>query len=149
MAVTRSWAVESVLTAEGLKPPVPAERKRELFWLIGASAFILAGLFFVISAKTQDVRVAAAHLRDQTFLNLNAVTEEDQLVPHLQMVPDAERQQAAEATFEFLQRHRPLANVGSLARVRLGAGKSRSVLPMSRMKPLLVVRTPNEFLRIA
>ncbi len=149
MAVTRSWAVEAVLTAEGLKPPVPAERKRELFWLIGASAFILAGLFLVVSAKTQDFKAAEARLQDRSLLNLNTVTEEDQLLPHLQMVPDGERQQAAQATFEFLQRHRPLANVGSLARVRLGTGKNRSALPMSRMKPLLVVRTPSEFLRIA
>ena len=73
----------------------------------------------------------------------------EQQTREAQQQQDAERQQAVEATFEFLQRHRPLANVGSLARVRLGSGNNRSVLPMSRMKPLLVVRTPNEFLRIA
>ena len=90
-----------VLTAEGLKPTVPAERKRELFWLVGASAFILAGLFLVVSAKTQDFQAAAAHLQDRSFLNLNTVTEADQLLPYLQVVPDGERQQTAEAMFEY------------------------------------------------
>src|SRR5207248_8655915 len=54
-----------------------------------------------------------------------------------------ERARVASKTFEFLQRTRPLRNVGALAGVR--EDRRRPLLPLIRLKSLMVVRTPREF----
>src|SRR6185295_15702955 len=65
----------------------------------------------------------------------------DDLLPLLEAFPDrAERQSVAEGAFEFLQRKRPLANVGALAPLR----RSQK-FPLGRLKPLMIVRTPRQF----
>jgi cell division protein FtsI/penicillin-binding protein 2/cell division protein FtsW (lipid II flippase) len=46
----------------------------------------------------------------------------------------------AEGAFEFLQRKRPIANIGALAPLR----RSQK-LPLARLKPLMIVRSPREF----
>ena len=54
MAVTRSWGAQVALTAEAIRPPVPVERRRELWWLAGASVLVAVAVFLVFSAKTED-----------------------------------------------------------------------------------------------
>ena len=148
MAVTRSWAGQVVLTAEAVKPPVPVERRRELWWLIGSSILIATGLLLVLSAKTRNFSAASARLADGSILNLNGVSAEEQLLPYLQFVPESDRAETAHQVFSFLQRHRPLPNVGALARIRVaGGGRTRAALPMNLAKPLFVVRTPAGYLR--
>ena len=75
------------------------------------------------------------------LLNLNTVASADDLLPLLESFPNrAERQSVADGTFEFLQRKRPLANIGALAPLR----RSQK-FPLARLKPLMIVRTPDEF----
>lgn len=137
MAVTRSWGAQVALTAEAIRPPVPVERRRELWWLLGASVLVAAGVFLVVSAKTEGFGEVDAHLKDGSLLNLNAVRTADQLSPYLAVIPEAERDTATQATYDFLEHHRPLPNVGSLALVH-------PRLPLGRLKPMFVVRTPAE-----
>ena len=134
MAVTRSWGAQVALATEDLQMPVPVERRRELWWMLGCSVFVAIGLFLVFSAKTQDF----GRLQEGSTLNLNTVSSVEQLSPFLQVLPEAEREAAAESIFSYLERHRPLPNVGALARVR-------PHLPLSRLKPLFLVRTPTEY----
>ena len=146
MPVTRSWGAQVALTYAAVKPPIPLERKRELLWLAGASLIIAAGLFLVFAAKTQDFAAMRARLNDGTALNLNAVGSKDQLLPFLQAMPDAQRDAAADRTFDFIQRHKPLPNVGALARIRDHVNnKSIPLLPLNRLKPTFIVRTPREY----
>ena len=53
MAVTKSWELRVVTTLDRPTGP-PPERRRELPWLIGASAMVLAGLLMTGFAKMQN-----------------------------------------------------------------------------------------------
>ena len=174
-AVTRSWEPQATQKPGRFQTPVPSERRRELWWLVCASLFAGAGLLMACAGKTQNFGEAGARLTRGEILNLNSVTREEQLLPLLQIFPDrAERWLVADKMWAYLESHRPLANVGALARLRvrqseiegdsrysvlrkelnallsrprqLKTGEIRlALLPMARLKPLLAVRTPREF----
>jgi cell division protein FtsW (lipid II flippase) len=102
----------------------------EWSWLIAASVFVAAGLAMVFAAKSQDFASVEAKLAHGGLVNLNAVQSPDELVPVLKS-----REDTAPRVFEAIERHRPLRNTGVLARV----------LPLAKLKPLLIVRTSRQF----
>lgn len=127
MPVTRSW------TAPGAKPAVVRIDSRRTaaanwVWLVCASLFVAAGLTMVYFAKLQNFAGAGS------LVNLNRVSSAEELMPLLESFPN--RAEVAQSTFEYLQRARPLRNVGALRRAHL---------PLSKLKPLMIVRTPAEF----
>ena len=63
-------------------------------------------------------------------MNLNAVEGPDDLAGVLKS-----REESAGRVFESIASHRPLRNTGVLARV----------VPLAKLKPLLIVRTPRQF----
>jgi cell division protein FtsI/penicillin-binding protein 2/cell division protein FtsW (lipid II flippase) len=132
MAVTRSWtargAAPAVIAVEKPKPP-----KSHWLALFCASALVACGLAMVYSAKMRGFSA------EQQLVNLNAVSSPQELLPVLEIYQDREqREAAAQNIFDLLQRARPLVNVGTLARVR-------PRVPLARIKPMLIVRTPAEF----
>ena len=176
MAVTKSWEQRTVIQIGPWEKVAPVERRRELPWLIGASVVICAGLGMVLWAKTANFSELSARLEQGELLNLNAVTKPEQLLPALDFFQDAaERQLVAERITEYIRTHRPLPNVGALARLRVSRqevesdsrwhvlrdqlqqqlthpqAKARkgairlSLIPVAKLKPMLVVRTPREF----
>ena len=176
MAVTKSWEHRTVVQIGPWEKVAPMERRRELPWLIGASVLVCAGLAAVLFAKTLNFADSSARLSQGELLNLNAVTKPDELLPALQIFPDAsERQLVAERIARYIQAHRPLPNVGALARLRVSQkeiesrpewhtlrdqlqqqmarqqGKPRkgelrlALIPVAKLKPMLVVRTPREY----
>jgi cell division protein FtsW (lipid II flippase)/cell division protein FtsI/penicillin-binding protein 2 len=177
VTVTRSWEQEVAAKLGAGEIPVPAERRRELWWLLAASLMIASSLSIVFLAKTQNFGELGARLDRGELLNLNTVTEEDQLLAFLQVFPDQnERRLVADQLWTYLGTHRPLPNVGSLARIRVSQSEIESdlrwgvlktqltsqlkrqsrpasgeirlpLLPMTRLKNLMVVRTPQDFFR--
>ncbi|MBV9612891.1 MAG: FtsW/RodA/SpoVE family cell cycle protein, partial [Acidobacteriaceae bacterium] len=140
MAVTKSWDSSLALAIEVAETVKTPERRRELVWLGGASLLAACGLAFVLMTKTQDFANLESRVDRGELLNLNAVTAPQQLLPALQIYPSAEeRDQVAQRIAAFVQQHRPLPNIGALARLHL---------PLGKLKPLFVVRTPREFLHI-
>ncbi|HEX5228805.1 MAG TPA: FtsW/RodA/SpoVE family cell cycle protein [Bryobacteraceae bacterium] len=144
MAVTKSW--ESKVVASGARGAKASGRIawREFLWLAASSLLVAAGLLMVYSAKTQDLSDASAALAHGALLDLNSVSKPEQLLPFLKVFPDdARRRGIAEQVFNYLSAHHPLPNVGALARLRSGA--KTPLLPLARLKPQLIVRTPPEF----
>lgn len=138
MAITKSWESGAALKLDLAEKPQAPERKKEFFWLAAASALVTCGLALVFLAKTEDFADMQSRLTRGELLNLNAVSAPSQLQPVLQIVDDAGRRELdAEQLFSFLRLHQPIPNAGSLARLRL--------VPISKIKPLVVVRTPKEF----
>jgi cell division protein FtsI/penicillin-binding protein 2/cell division protein FtsW (lipid II flippase) len=132
MAVTKSWAAKPAFLE--VKTAVP--RGGGLLALVCASILVAGGLVLAYAGKSQA-------FESGTPVNLNGVTSSDELLPILEVFPDrAERQAVADGMFDFLQRKRPLPNVGALAPLR----KSQK-LPLGRLKPLLAVRTAAEYRR--
>lgn len=128
MAVTRSWEEKVLVATEPTAPP----RSRGLPWLIGASILVLSGLVTVYLAKTRDFGASPAPL------NLNTVNSPAQIEPVLRIFSDpAERDAVSRGILDYVASHRPLPNVGALAKLHL---------PLARLKPLLAVRTPREYL---
>lgn len=120
MAVTKTWESALAVKLEATEPAgKPLERRREFFWLAGASIVVAFGLMTVFLAKTQDL------VYSPQITNLNdarmAPPQGSAIDPRL---------------FEYAAQHRPLPNVGALARLHI---------PIAKIKPLLVVRTPEEF----
>ncbi|HKW97323.1 MAG TPA: FtsW/RodA/SpoVE family cell cycle protein [Bryobacteraceae bacterium] len=177
MAVTRSWEQRVIVQAGSWQRTAPPERRRELPWLVCASVLVSAGLAFVLLAKTSNFSELQAKLDHNELLNLNTVTQPEELLPFLEIFPDAgERELAAGKIAAYVQSHKPLPNVGALARLRVSRseiesdprwqtlhellrrqianqqGKPRkgeirvALLPVAKLKPVLVVRTPREFL---
>ena len=139
MAVTKSW--ESNVVSTGAKGAMATGRIawREFIWLALSSALVAAGLLMVYSAKTQNFPEMSAALSRGELIDLNQVSKPEQLLPFLQVFQDeAQREQAANKMFDYLSTHRHLPNVGALARLHLG-------VPLAKLKPALVVRTPAEF----
>jgi len=172
VAVTRSWEQRTVVQIGSWEKVAPVERRQELPWLIGASVVVCAGLCLVLYAKTSNFSDSAARLEHGELLDLNSVTRPDELLPVLQIFPDpAERELVAKRLANYIQTHRPLANVGALARLRVSKqeienepgwhmlrdqlqqqilkprkGEIRlAAVPVAKLKPLLVVRTPRQF----
>ncbi|HLK63600.1 MAG TPA: FtsW/RodA/SpoVE family cell cycle protein [Bryobacteraceae bacterium] len=158
MAVTRSWAEEvTPLAVAAPRGPVP---RGGTVWLIFASLFVAGGLALVYAAKAQTFAA------NQQLVNLNTVASSDELLPILESFPNrTERALVAEKTLDFLETARPLKNVGALSKLRVSAeeidgdqrwdllrkrlrenpAKRLQLLPLAKLKPLLVVRTPSEF----
>jgi hypothetical protein len=119
VAVTKSW--EAKVLAVGTEAGAPRRiGLREFAWLAGASLLVSVGLALVYSAKTHNFAELDARLARGELLDLNAVTKPEQLLPFLQIFPnETERAAVATRIFEFLNVHRPIKNVGALARVRV------------------------------
>ena len=174
MAVTRSW--EANVVAVKARPVSGRVGWREFLWLFGAAALVAAGLFLVYSAKTHGFQEAATHLDRGELLNLNRVNSADEILPFLQMFEsEDERSFAANTIYQFLGAHKPLPNVGALARLRVSQreierhsewsflrsevrvqlarqtgkpvrGEIRvPLLPLMKLKPVFVARTPREY----
>ncbi len=144
MAVTKSW--ESNVISTGAKGAVASGRIawREFIWLALSSVLVATGLLMVYSAKTQTFPDLSAALARGDVLDLNRVTQPEQLLPFLQSFQDeTEREQVANKMFDYLSAHRPLPNVGALARLR--SSPRVPLLPLAKLKPAFVVRTPGEF----
>ena len=144
MAVTKSW--ESSVLVSGAKGSAVTGRAgwREFAWLALSSVMVATGLLMVYSAKTQSFPELSAALGHGDLLDLNRVSKPEQLLPFLQVFQDAaEREQVAGKMFDYLASHQPLANVGALARLR--AAPHVPLLPLAKLKPAFVVRTPAEF----
>ena len=177
MAVTRSWEQRTMVQVGPWVKAAPPERRRELPWLVGASVMVSVGLLLVLAAKTSNFGELSARLDHGELLNLNTVADPQQLLPFLQVFPDpAERELVAERIANYVEKHRPLPNVGALARLRVSRQEIESeprwhalrdqlqrqlaspqlkprkgelrlaLLPVARLKPLFAVRTPREFL---
>jgi len=139
LAVTKSW--ESKVLVTGAKGAAASGRVgwREFTWLALSSVMVIAGLSMVYSAKTQSFPEQSAALGRGDLLDLNRVSQPEQLLPFLQVFQDeTERASVANKIFDYLAMHRPIPNVGVLARLRVGA-------PLAKLKPAFVVRTPGEF----
>lgn len=176
MAVTKSWEQRAIVQIGPWEKAAPVERRQELPWLIGASVMVCAGLGLVLFAKTLNFPDLSARLANGELLNLNAVSKPEQLLPVLEMFPDAaERELAAERITSYIAKHKPLPNVGALARLRVTRqeieGEPRwhmlrdqlqqqlarprakprkgeirlALVPVAKLKPMLVVRTPRRF----
>lgn len=174
MAVTKSWesSVQSRLDFEGKSKPI--ERRREFWFLLGATILVACGMALVYTAKTQDFPLLQQKLGSGELININAVTSANDLANALFFFSDSEeRAYAAEHLYQFLLKNRPLANAGALSRIRLykadtindsrarsiwdqamaaqpnrkTAPNSIALFPVAKVKPFIVVRTPQEFMR--
>ena len=136
MALTRSWEVKIVAEPAAARKANRTASNRDLLWLLIASALVISGLIFTYIAKTRDFSLIQPRLEHGEMIDLNAITNPEQLTPYLLIFTDeAQRNATASKTFAFLRSHRPLRNVGALSRI----------LPLARLKTLFVVRTPREF----
>jgi cell division protein FtsI/penicillin-binding protein 2/cell division protein FtsW (lipid II flippase) len=125
MAVTKSWELPAAVHSDVERGAKAPERFREFLFLLPASLLVAVGLFLVFTAKTQD-------MYGGQFLNLNTVQTAAQLDPVFQAANSPR-------AWDFLERNRPLPNVGALSRLHL--------LPLGKLKPMVIVRTPQEFTR--
>ena len=144
MAVTKSW--ESKVLATGAKGGAAQGRVgwREFSWLACSSVMVAVGLLMVFSAKTQTFPELSGALARGELIDLNRVSNPEQLLPFLQAFQDeAERASVADKMFAYLSAHQPLPNVGALARLR--SAPHVPLLPLAKLKPAFVVRTPAEF----
>ena len=176
MAVTRSWEPKVVELERGSRGGSSRIGWREFGWLAGATLAVSIGLALVYSAKTHNFAELSARLDRGELLNLNRVGKPEELLPFLQIFTnEAERNLVATRTFDFLAAHRPIRNVGALARLRATKTEIESqpdwsvlrrqlqeqlarqqskprrgelripLLPLAKLKPAAVVRTPREF----
>ncbi|HML17320.1 MAG TPA: FtsW/RodA/SpoVE family cell cycle protein [Bryobacteraceae bacterium] len=136
MQVTKSW--ERNLHVNLAEEAAPAERRREFFWMLGATFLVACALAMAGIAKMQELPGAAARLDRGELLNINTASGADDLLPFLAAIakPD-DRQRAAEKILAYRETHPPFENDGALARLRLG-------VPIAKLKPLLIVRTPRD-----
>lgn len=139
MAITRSWEASTALKLDFEGRAKTPERPREFWLLASASLLVACALALVLAAKTQDFADLARRLNDRELLDLNRAKNVAEISAALPVFNDpVQRQDAANRIWALLEERRPLANVGALARLHL---------PLSKIKPLVVVRTPEEFLR--
>jgi len=146
MAITRSSerAVEIRIREEKLSLP---ERNRELPFLLCASLLVISGLALVYTGKTQSFAADQARLKNGELLNLNANPDAEHIAPFLLNFRDEQdRARAAQRVRDLLLNSGPVPNVGALARLRVS--RKVSLLPIAKVKPLLVVRTPDEYRKL-
>ena len=172
MAVTKSW--ETALPLRERERSAAVGRRAELVWLCLSSLLVASGLALVYFAKTQDFPASDAALRRGDLLNINQTSSPGALLPFLSFFSDpGEREAAAEKLSGYLQSHRPFTNAGALARIRVSQSEIEGdprwsllrvqlrerlekekihrgdlripLLPFSRWKPLVVVRTSREY----
>jgi len=144
LAVTKSWESKVLATrSKGAGAPGRVGWP-EFAWLALSSLMVAAGLLLVYSAKTQSFPDLSAALARGELIDLNRVGNPEQLLPFLEVFQDdAHRRDAASKIFDYLSTHRPLPNVGALARLR--SAPRVPLLPLAKLKPAFVVRTPSEF----
>jgi len=166
VAVTRSWEHKVTVTVQQMDAAARRQVRRPSGWLAIASLMVACGLAFVYFAKTQDFAEQQRRLNSGELLNLNAVSSSPQLLPYLDAWRDpAQRELVAGRIAAFLEKSKPLANVGALARLRLtradidadsrwsgyraqlGTHGAVRLIPLAKLKPSFVVRTPRDFLR--
>ena len=117
MALTRTWESNLSLKVKLADGKAPSARRLESLWLAAASLLAAFGLLLVLSAKTQDFPELSSKLARGELIDLNLVSNAEQALPLLQPIANpADRQSAAERLAEFVEQHRPLPNVGALAR---------------------------------
>ena len=170
MAITRSGESSLALQLELPGSQVPSETRREFRWLLGASLLAASSLALVLLAKTQDLAPLGARVSSGELVNLNTGDSASRLSTILPTVLlDAPNDLVSERVAAFIESRRPLPNVGALALLRLSKSEIEndvrwrawqprlaaapknaatiSLLPMAKLKPLLVVRTAREFWR--
>ncbi len=170
MAITRRGESRLALEIELIDSARKSERTREFRWLLGASLLVAAGLWLVLIAKTQDFANVPGRVSSGELFNLNAAhTQSDFALLLTNVFGESQARELAAARLAgFLDKNRPLPNVGALARLRVTnselaqpmyaewrsklpvSGKvpaSVSLLPLAKLKPFLLVRTPGEFLQ--
>ncbi len=103
MAVTRSWAA----TAPAMMAPAQPHTAVGVAWLVAASLLVAAGIAMAYAGKAQGFAGA------ERLVNVNTVGSAEELEP----LAGA----AAPELFAFLERKRPLANIGALAPLRRSA----------------------------
>ncbi|HEY7209410.1 MAG TPA: FtsW/RodA/SpoVE family cell cycle protein [Bryobacteraceae bacterium] len=141
MAITRRSDSRLALELELIANGRGSERRREFYWLAAATLFVATAVLLVASARRQDLAGVEDRLRSGELLNLNAANSINNLPDFLRAAAGRELSGAdAERLTAYLERNRPLANVGALARLHL--------LPLAKIKPRLIVRTPGEFYRV-
>jgi cell division protein FtsI/penicillin-binding protein 2/cell division protein FtsW (lipid II flippase) len=134
MAVTKSW--ERSVTLNLREPETPRQRRREAWWLACATFAVACALAMVFFAKSQELPIRS--LDRGELINLNAPHDADDFLPFLLAIANADdRRAAAEKIAAYTEQHQ-IENDGALSRLRLG-------IPIARLKPLFVVRTPREF----
>ena len=134
MAVTRSWttagATPALISVEPARHPGAG-----LAWLVYASVLVAAGIGMAYLAKVPALNTT------EHLVNLNRTASSEELLPLLESYSDrVERETVAQTVFEFLDRRRPLPNAGALSALR-----RTHRLPLARIKPMIMVRTPGEF----
>ncbi len=140
MIRTRSWETG---TPQPAAPSARHSRAPGIFWLVAASVLVVTGLAYVYHAKTLNFADVSDRLRHGDVLNLNAVSSAEQIMPFLDVIQDRDARQAdAQKLFDFLVAAHPLRNVGTVSRLRQ---ERKPLLPVSRLKPAWIVRTPIEF----
>jgi len=169
MAVTKSWEQQVRTDIAQVVAARRKDRRVRGLWLLATSLAAAAGLALVFFAKTQDFPEEQARLDRGELLNLNTAPDAQRLLPFLAISRDqGERQLAAEKMADFLRRSEPLPNVGALARLRVTRSELESdarwsslrarldehpgrgsvaLLPLAKLKPVLVARTPAQFRR--
>jgi cell division protein FtsW (lipid II flippase)/cell division protein FtsI/penicillin-binding protein 2 len=146
LAVTKSWE-SKVLVAGTRGSPAGGGRIawREFAWLAVTSVIVGAGLLSAYSAKTRDFPALSGALARGELLELNEVSKPEQLSPFLQgfQKDESQGETVTGKVFDYIESHRPLPNVGALARLR--SAPHVPLLPFAKLKPAFVVRTPLEF----
>jgi cell division protein FtsI/penicillin-binding protein 2/cell division protein FtsW (lipid II flippase) len=141
LAVTKSWEATEELTTSISSGKSTARRRRlrlpGAIWLLLASLVVACGLSLVYSAKI--------YREQASLLNLNTITSSEQILPSLQFYSsEQQRTEIAQALIDYLQQHRPIANIGALSKMWRGQAGHVS---LSRLKPLWTVRSEADFRR--
>ena len=86
MAVTRSKTIERA-AARRSRESRAAWRRKEFAWSLAAGLLIGAGLYMVYKAKAQPFPDIDRGLAAKTLLNLNDLSQREQLLPSLSAFP--------------------------------------------------------------
>lgn len=140
MAVTRSGSIERAAARE-LTGQHAAWRGREFLLTVVASLMVAGGLYQVHQAKSEGLADIEAGLTAKRLLNLNTLGGREDLLPALApLFPKARERDIAAREIYYLTGG--LSNVGGIARTKLLTGEQ-----LRQLKPLLVVRAPDQFQR--
>lgn len=122
--------------------------------LMAAAAAVVAGLFW-LAAHAQYARAAesAGPLGRGEIVLLSPGTRTEDLVPAMRLLyaSEAEAVAAARTLAECLRGVKSLDHVGALSRVQAAAphaGPPLTGTQIQRIKPLLIVRTPDQFHKV-
>ncbi len=139
MAVTRSRAAERSEMRQ-LPGGKRLWRRSEFLWMLGAAAFVAAGLYLVYQSKAPVLADASQGLTAKRLLNLNDLGAREDLLPALAFLQNARQRQETARKIYYLSGG--LSNVGAIARARILTGEQ-----FRELKPLVVVRPPEQFRR--